>query len=51
MGFQPNWNEVQPEHKWSILLKQKRFLLWAIYTSVGGMMIGTFLPSNAFSYV
>lgn len=40
MGFQPNWNEVQPEHKWNILLKQKRFLLWAIYTSVGGMMLG-----------
>lgn len=48
MGFQPSWNEVQPEHKWSILLKQKRFLLWAIYSSVGGMMLGMFLPFNAF---
>ncbi|OCL04121.1 general substrate transporter [Glonium stellatum] len=40
MGFQPNWNEVQPEHKWGVLSKQKRFLLWAVYTSVGGMMLG-----------
>ncbi|KAF2094705.1 general substrate transporter [Rhizodiscina lignyota] len=40
MGFTPNWEEVQPQNKWRILLKQSRFALWALYSSVGSMMLG-----------
>ncbi|KAJ9136628.1 General substrate transporter [Pleurostoma richardsiae] len=35
-----DWTEIQPEKKWSILRKQRRFALWALYTSIGSMMMG-----------
>jgi len=38
-----NWSEVQPHLKWQVLAKQKRFLAWALYSSIGSMMLGTSL--------
>jgi hypothetical protein len=35
-----DWTEIQPQKKWSILRKQRRFALWALYTSIGSMMMG-----------
>ncbi|KAL1891833.1 hypothetical protein Sste5346_007377 [Sporothrix stenoceras] len=35
-----DWTKVQHERKWSILGMQKRFALWAIYSSIGCMMMG-----------
>lgn len=40
MATQLNWNELQHERKWEMLLKQKRFALWALYSSIGSMMLG-----------
>jgi hypothetical protein len=40
MTFYPDWNCVHPEHKWKILRKQKGFIFWALYSSVGGVMYG-----------
>jgi hypothetical protein len=40
MAVQLSWNEVQHERKWHILLNQKRFALWALYSSIGSMMLG-----------
>ncbi|CAK7211314.1 hypothetical protein SBRCBS47491_001082 [Sporothrix bragantina] len=37
---QHDWTQVQNEKKWSILPMQKRFALWAIYSSIGCMMMG-----------
>lgn len=31
---------MHPEHKWKILRKQKGFIFWALYSSVGGVMYG-----------
>jgi hypothetical protein len=33
-----NWSEIQPHLKWQVLAKQKRFLAWALYSSIGSMM-------------
>ncbi len=38
-----NWSEIQPHLKWQVLAKQKRFLAWALYSSIGSMMLGTSL--------
>ncbi|PMD13435.1 general substrate transporter [Hyaloscypha hepaticicola] len=35
-----NWSEIQPHLKWQVLAKQKRFLAWALYSSIGSMMLG-----------
>jgi len=35
-----DWTEIQPSKKWLILSKQKRFALWALYSSIGSMMLG-----------
>ncbi|KAH8888058.1 general substrate transporter [Thozetella sp. PMI_491] len=40
MASAHDWTRVQPEKKWLILSKLKRFSLWALYTSVGSMMLG-----------
>lgn len=41
MGSSPiDWTEIQPSKKWRILSKQKRFALWALYSSIGSMMLG-----------
>lgn len=41
MATQPHdWTQVQLEKKWSILSVQKKFALWAIYSSIGCMMMG-----------
>ncbi|KAF2185845.1 general substrate transporter [Zopfia rhizophila CBS 207.26] len=40
MAIQMDWTELHPEYKWKILLKQKRFALWALYSSIGSMMLG-----------
>lgn len=42
MSADHDWTIIQPQKKWLILTKQKRFAIWAIYTSVGCMMMGTF---------
>ncbi|PMD60991.1 general substrate transporter [Hyaloscypha bicolor E] len=34
------WTKVQPHLKWKVLAKQKRFLMWALYSSIGSMMLG-----------
>ena len=45
-----NWSEVQPHLKWQVLAKQKRFLAWALYSSIGSMMLGTSLnPQSNYS--
>jgi hypothetical protein len=45
-----NWSEVQPHLKWQVLAKQKRFLAWALYSSIGSMMLGTSLnPQSKYS--
>lgn len=41
MAFQPDWESVQPQHKWQILVRQKRFAIWALFTSIGSVMFGT----------
>lgn len=42
MGDTPHdWTIVQPEKRWHILSRQKRFALWAVYASIGSMMMGT----------
>ncbi|CAK7228045.1 hypothetical protein SEUCBS140593_006783 [Sporothrix eucalyptigena] len=43
---QHDWTTVQNDKKWNILFAQKRFALWAIYSSIGCMMMG-FDFSNA----
>lgn len=35
-----DWTVVQPEKKWAVLRTQGRFLLWALYTSIGCIMMG-----------
>jgi hypothetical protein len=40
MGEKLDYSEVRPENKWKILLTQWRFVLWAIYTSIGSMTGG-----------
>lgn len=45
MAFTPNWEEVQPQNRWTILWHQKRFALWALFASVGSMMLGQFCPT------
>jgi hypothetical protein len=36
------WTKVQPHLKWKVLAKQKRFLMWALYSSIGSMMLGRY---------
>ena len=40
MTIQLNWDQIQPQHKWTILKKQKRFAFWALFGSLGGVMFG-----------
>lgn len=40
MAFTPQWEEVQPQNRWQILRRQKRFALWALYSSIGSFMLG-----------
>jgi hypothetical protein len=35
-----NYTEVQFENKWTILKTQWRFCLWALYASIGSIMLG-----------
>ncbi|KAL3457036.1 general substrate transporter [Aspergillus heterothallicus] len=35
-----DWRVVRPDLKWQILRRQWRFMLWALYTSIGSMMMG-----------
>jgi MFS family permease len=35
-----NWRILQPQKKWTILRREWRAFLWALYTSVGSMMLG-----------
>lgn len=35
-----DWTVVRPEKKWAVLRTQGRFLLWALYTSIGCIMMG-----------
>src|SRR2546423_1246215 len=35
-----DYAEVRPENKWKILRDQWRFALWALYSSIGSMMLG-----------
>ncbi|PKS06033.1 hypothetical protein jhhlp_007867 [Lomentospora prolificans] len=35
-----DWNDVHHEKRWTVLSLQKRFFLWALYTSIGSMMLG-----------
>ncbi|EXJ80113.1 hypothetical protein A1O1_08255 [Capronia coronata CBS 617.96] len=51
MAFTPDWTQTQPEHRWEILRCQSRFALWALFSSIGGMMTGIFLfPFCAFQH-
>ena len=40
MSFTPQWHLNQPHRKWRLLWHQKRFLVWSMYCSVGGLMLG-----------
>jgi hypothetical protein len=40
MAFKPDWANVHIEDKWKILRVQWRFALWALFTSIGGVMTG-----------
>jgi hypothetical protein len=40
MGVQIEWEKIQPKLKWTILSQQKGFAAWAIFTSIGSMMLG-----------
>ncbi|KAK5552873.1 hypothetical protein LTR46_008948 [Exophiala xenobiotica] len=40
MGVQIEWEKIQPNLKWTILSQQKGFAAWAIFTSIGSMMLG-----------
>jgi MFS family permease len=35
-----DWRVVRPDLKWQILRRSWRFFLWAMYSSVGSMMLG-----------
>lgn len=35
-----DWTVVQPEKRWFVLSKQKRFAMWAFYASLGSMTMG-----------
>ncbi|CAI4213190.1 unnamed protein product [Parascedosporium putredinis] len=35
-----DWGGVHHEKRWTILRTQKRFFFWALYTSIGSMMLG-----------
>lgn len=35
-----DWGGVHHDKRWTILRTQKRFFLWALYTSIGSMMLG-----------
>ena len=39
-----DWTTVHPGRKWVVLKRQWRFFLWALYTSIGCMMMGLFYP-------
>ena len=40
MGEKIDYSEVRTENKWKILRAQWRFALWAIYSSLGSVMLG-----------
>jgi len=42
-----DWTQVRSEDRWKILKFQKRFFLWALYTSIGSMMLGKFSYETA----
>ncbi|KAL2106793.1 hypothetical protein VUR80DRAFT_6210 [Thermomyces stellatus] len=35
-----DWTKIQPDKRWSVFRKQYRFFLWALYSSIGCMMMG-----------
>jgi len=35
-----DYSQVRPENKWKILRAQWRFALWALYSSLGSVMMG-----------
>jgi hypothetical protein len=35
-----DYSEVHPENRWKILRAQWRFALWALYSSLGSVMLG-----------
>ena len=39
-----DWTTVHPGRKWAVFKRQWRFFLWALYTSIGCMMMGLFYP-------
>lgn len=41
-----DWTKIQPDKRWSVFRKQYRFFLWALYSSIGCMMMGSFAPST-----
>ncbi|GAM42634.1 MFS transporter [Talaromyces pinophilus] len=40
IGPDHDWRVVRPDLKWQILRRSWRFFLWAMYSSVGSMMLG-----------
>lgn len=40
MPVQIEWEKIQPKLKWTILNQQRGFAAWAIFTSIGSMMLG-----------
>jgi|SRR5271155_2088746 len=40
MAERLDYSQVRPENKWKILRAQWRFALWALYSSVGSLMLG-----------
>lgn len=44
MDNEIDWTIVQPERKWQLLRRLPRFAFWAVYTSVGSMMLGNLVP-------
>ncbi|KIW64068.1 hypothetical protein, variant [Phialophora macrospora] len=40
MTFVPDWTQTRPQDRWQIMRLQSRFALWALFTSIGGMMTG-----------
>lgn len=39
-----DWNLVQPERKWQVLRQLRVFAAWAVYSSIGSMMLGKLSP-------
>ncbi|KAJ9611497.1 hypothetical protein H2200_004681 [Cladophialophora chaetospira] len=40
MDRELDWNLIQPERKWQVLRQLRMFGMWAVYTSIGSMMLG-----------